>query len=117
MEPILKWQYDQMVKQLLLLQEHETNRDCPCNSAGEMCDRKHLMTIEAYAEETLAMDSDEGRQEMLQLLADEARERREREEKALCGEDVPEDLSEWCRHWRKELESVSLVCETEQSDS
>ena len=68
MKPILKWQYDQIIKELLLLQEHQTDPTCPCETDGEMCVRKHLFTIEAYAEETIPMEDDESfRQEIEQL--------------------------------------------------
>ncbi|WP_029896327.1 hypothetical protein [Desulfohalovibrio reitneri] len=111
MKPILKWQYDQLVKELLLLQEHQANPDCPCDTEGEMCVRKHLMTIEGYAEETGPMEPDGERGEKLRELAMEAREHREREERALCGQDVSEDLSGWTRGWRKEMEGFSLACD------
>jgi hypothetical protein len=57
MEKILKWQYDQLIKALLLLQEHQADTSCPCESGGEMCVHKHLMEIEAYAQETLPMEN------------------------------------------------------------
>ena len=113
MEAILKWQYDQMIKELLLLQEHEEDTSCPCESADEMCVRKHLMTIEAYSQETLSIESSEEYHDKLKRLMAEARDHRLREERALCGEDVPEDLVEWSRRWRKEFERYSLGCETE----
>jgi hypothetical protein len=112
MEPILKWQYDQIIKELLLLQDHQTDDSCPCAEAGEMCVRKHLMTIEAYAQETVPMEGQEEWKDKLGMLAAEAKEHREREEKALCGDDVPQSLSEWTRRWRKEFEAYSLACET-----
>jgi hypothetical protein len=69
MKPILKWQYDQIIKELLLLQEHQTDPTCPCETDGEMCVRKHLLTIEAYAEETIPMEDDESfRQKLEQLV-------------------------------------------------
>ncbi|MFW5733908.1 MAG: hypothetical protein ACOCWR_02500 [Oceanidesulfovibrio sp.] len=117
MEPILKWQYDHMVKELLLLQEHASDPSCPCETGGEMCVRKHLMTIEAYAEETTPMEGDEKRSELLQRIGDEARTHRLREEDALCGKDVPPDLTDWSREWRKRFESLSLACENAESDS
>jgi hypothetical protein len=115
-EPILKWQYDQMVKELLLLQDHQSDDTCPCSDAGEMCVRKHLMTIEAYAQETVPMEGDAGWKEKLGILAAEAKEHRRREEDALCGKDVSQDLSDWTRRWRKEFEAHSLACETEAQE-
>jgi hypothetical protein len=111
MEPILKWQYDQVIKELLLLQDHQTDDSCPCAEAGEMCVRKHLMTIEAYAQETVPMEGQEEWKDKLRKLAAEAKDLREREEAVLCGTDVPQNLSEWTRQWRKEFETHSLACE------
>ncbi len=117
MNPILKWQYDQIIKELLLLQEHQADKSCPCAFGGEMCVRKHLMTIEAYAQETIPMEQDETYREKLRDLAAEAISHREREEKALCSpESGSEDLSEWTRSWRKEFEMYSLACEREAEE-
>ena len=113
MGDILKWQYDRLVKELLLLQDHQADPSCPCDSGGEMCVRKHLMSIEAYAEETMSMEPDKTYRDKLQALSAEAVEHREREERALCDEDVPADLLEWTRQWRKEFEAHSLACDRE----
>ncbi len=75
--PILKWQYDQIVKELMLLQEHEFE-NCPCETSAEMCKRKHLMTIEAYTEETMAMESEIDRKDKLHGLCREAKDHRSR---------------------------------------
>jgi hypothetical protein len=109
MEPILKWQYDQLLKELLLLQDHQTDKTCPCETAGEMCVRKHLLTIEAYAQETLAMEHEEPYREKLSLLAIEAKRHREQEEASLLNQDDPQDLTKWTRRWRKEFEEYSLA--------
>lgn len=111
MKPILKWQYDQLVKELLLLQEHQADPHCPCEGAGEMCVRKHLMTIEGYAQETLAIEEDERWREKLGRLAEEALNYRHREEEALCAEGRSIDILIWSRNWRKEFEAYSLGCE------
>lgn len=116
MEPILKWQYDQMVKELLLLQDHE-NEDCPCESGGEMCKRKHLMTIEAYAQETLAMESNPELKENLQKLSADSKEQRIYEEQALCGIHGHNDLSAWARNWRKKFEGQSLSCDLHELEN
>jgi hypothetical protein len=118
MKPILKWQYDQIVKELLLLQEHQEDPTCPCDSGGEMCTRKHLMTVEAYAEETRSIEKDDEQRMVLADLAKQARERREQEEKALCKEDVPpSDLLDWTRDWRKKFEALSLACESGEDEN
>ncbi|MBS4021755.1 MAG: hypothetical protein KGZ79_04975 [Dethiobacter sp.] len=108
MKPILKWQYDQLIKELLLLQEHQTDTACPCSTDGEMCVRKHLMAIEGYAQETIAMADDEYR-DKLKDLAVEAQTYRQQEEKALLGEGEHVSLIEWTRNWRKEFEEHSLA--------
>ena len=116
MEPIVKWQYDQIVKELLLLQEHGEDKTCPCQSAGEMCVHKHLMTVEAYAQETSAMETDETYREKLRKLAVEAQDHRRQEEKALCDQGDHEDLVQWARNWRKEFEGYALACDLEAED-
>ena len=113
MKPIVKWQYDQIVKELLLLQEHAADKTCPCESAGEMCVHKHLMTIEAYAQETGAIETDEAYRKKLQTLAVEARDHRDHEEKALCEEGAHEDLIQWARDWRKQFEGYAMARDAE----
>jgi hypothetical protein len=110
MKPILKWQYDQIIKELLLLQEHQSDPSCPCESDGEMCVRKHLFAIEGYAEETIPMEDNETYREKLKKLAEEAKGRREVEEMSLLHghPEIPKDMVEWPRKWRKEFESYSL---------
>lgn len=114
MKPILEWQYDQLLKELILLQEHQADPHCPCETAGEMCVRKHLMTIEAYAQETLAIEDDAYWREKLMELAIEAKTHREEEEKALCGKGDSVDVLDWSRLWRKEFEAYSLGCDTDE---
>ncbi len=110
MTPILKWQYEQLLKEMLLLQSHLTDQDCPCETESEMCVRKHLLIIEAYAQETIPLETDEDLQAKLQHLAVEAKQKRNAEERMLRGEDqgLAEEDSEWVRGWRKEFESRSL---------
>ena len=109
MKPILKWQYEQIIKELLLLQEHQSDPSCPCGSDGEMCVRKHLFAIEAYAEETISMEDNESYRQKLEKLAREAKELRVAEESSLRGHstEVPPNTLEWPRKWRKEFESYS----------
>ncbi len=111
MKPILKWQYEQIIKELLLLQEHQSDPSCPCESDGEMCARKHLFAIEAYAEETIPMEDNETYRQKLKKLAQEAKERREVEEISLKSghDETTRDFVEWPREWRKEFESYSLT--------
>ncbi|NLP37118.1 MAG: hypothetical protein GX357_05670 [Firmicutes bacterium] len=111
MKPILKWQYDQILKELILLQEHQTDPTCPCTTDGQMCVRKHLLAIEAYVQETMAMEENEYYKEKLKELADQVQEYRRQEEAALRNEAEHADLIEWSRDWRKTFEEYSLVGE------
>ncbi len=110
MKPILKWQYDQIIKELLLLQEHQADPTCPCQTDGEMCVRKHLFAIEAYAEETIPMEDDESFRQKLEQLAKEAKQLRTDEESSLGvgGPERTTALIEWPRNWRKVFEPYSL---------
>lgn len=113
MKPILKWQYEQLAKTLLLIQGHGSDPTCPCASEGEACMRKHLMETEALAQETIPIDEDKKHKDDLWTLAEEARALREDEERALCGKNRQQktDITEWSRKWRKEFEGWSLACE------
>ena len=110
MNKMLEWQYDQVVKELLLLQDHMADPSCPCETGGEMCVRKHLFTIEAYAQESLSMEGNEEYYGKLGKLAGEAKDHRNSEEKHLRGEQAqgPANLLEWARDWRKQFEGYSL---------
>lgn len=110
---VMKYQYDQLLKHLILLQDHASARTCPYSPAGEMCIRKHLLTIEAYAQETIPMEDTETFKERLQDLEAESRSCRLTEEAAICGEEIDstEGLEQWARRWRKEFEVHALICE------
>jgi len=107
--PLVAWQREQIVKELLLLQNHASNPQCPCEYEGEFCIRKHLLTIEALAQETIPIDSSNA--ELYWKLAEEAREWRRKEERKICGEQVEDmgDLIVWSREWRKKFEAP--ICE------
>lgn len=111
MKAILEWQYDQLIKELILLQEHMADPHCPCERAGEMCVRKHLMTIEAYAQETMSIEEDPPWREKLKQLSLEAKALRATEEKALCEGSEGVDALDWSRLWRKAFEAYSLGCD------
>ncbi len=118
MEPrILKYQYEQIVKQLMLLQDHAAARTCPYTPSGEMCIRKHLLALEAYAEETLPMEKDRAYQEKLMALEGEALNFRLDQEKVLCKEteQLLDGMGEWARKQRKEFEMHCLTCELEKT--
>ncbi len=113
---LMKYQYEQIVKQLMLLQDHASARTCPYTPTGEMCIRKHLMTIEAYAVETLPMEENPDYQEKLASLESEAMNYRLDQEKVMCGanQEFLDGLDQWARKRRKDLEMHCLRCELEQ---
>jgi len=116
LKPILRWQYEQIAKCLLLIQGHGANIECPCSSEGEMCLRKHYLELEALCEETLPICDDDNIKQKLFDLAKEARELRADEELKLCGKEskLDTDTADWAREWRKQFEQYSLACEVKQ---
>ena len=114
---VLKYQYEQLIKHLLLLQDHAAARTCPYTPTGEMCIRKHLVTVEAYAEETIPIEGDPAFVGKLEALEAEARGYRLEQEAVLCGdkEQLLEGLDHWARKWRKEFELHALTCELQKT--
>lgn len=110
MNTVLKYQYDQIIKQLLLLQDHAAMRFCPYSPKGDFCIWKHLLAIEAYADETEPMEDDKSRKEQLETMEIEARSFRANEEAFMNGTKTESDLwlEDWARKWRKNLEPISL---------
>ncbi|WP_045221863.1 hypothetical protein [Desulfonatronum thioautotrophicum] len=102
---ILKWQYEQLLKEMLLMENHLENQDSSCETEREMCIHKHLLIIEVYAKETIPLETDEDMQAKLQHLAVEAKMKRNAEEKKMSGTDqgLKEDDSEWVRAWRNQI--------------
>ena len=115
MKPILKWQYDSLVQELLLLQQHIEDPTCPCESESEMCARKHLLTIEALAKETSTIETETSMRDKLLELAEWAREERKEEEKKLCGKEAKPFDAARIREWRKQFEAKSLPCQVSPS--
>lgn len=113
MKPILRWQYEQITKCLLLIQGHSSSIECPCSSEGEACLRKHYLELEALCEETSPICDDEEMKQKLFDLTKEARELRADEELKLCGKDgqLDTDIAAWSRNWRKQFEQACLVCD------
>ncbi len=109
---LLKYQYEQIIKHLMLLQDHAAARTCPYTASGEMCIRKHLMALEAYALETIPMEDDKTFKDKLDSLESEAYMYRLNQEAVLCDENVDfkEGLESWARNWRKEFELHTLTC-------
>ncbi len=117
MNSVLKYQYDQIMKQLLLLQDHAAMRFCPYSPGGDACIRKHLLAVEAYADETEPMEEDMAWKEKLEDLESEARSFRFMEEDFLTGKTNKSSvgLEDWARKWRKTVEPYSLFGETKQA--
>ncbi len=110
--PILQWQYQKLVQELLLLEGHLSDPNCPCESEGEACVRKHSLAVAALAEETGKMD--QPRSGELDQLAAWAYDVVKSEERKLCGkEGKPFDASE-ARTWRKKFEFLPLACSVSQ---
>lgn len=85
MNPLLRWQLEQIEKECGLLQGHATDPDCPCETDTEHCQRKHLLMIEALAEETYPMAEDEKTKGIMTDLADQARAWRKQVEQLTVG--------------------------------
>ncbi len=115
---MLNWQYDRIIGQLILLQDHAADPTCPCTlgESGEYCTAKHLLAIQEYAVETMQMADDPKIKGWLNDLSIEAREHRDREKQFQCGHPVDfKDLAEWARSRRKYLEPlVYNTCEIAQ---
>jgi len=106
---MLNWQYDRIIGQLILLQDHAADPTCPCTlgESGEYCTAKHLLAIQEYAVETMAMVGDPKIKSFLSDLSIEAGEHRDREIDYQCGELVEfADLVSWAREKRKFLEPL-----------
>jgi antirestriction protein ArdC len=106
---MLNWQYDRLIGQLILLQDHAADPTCPCTlgESGEYCTAKHLLAIQEYATETMQMVDDPELKGWLNDLSIEAREHRDREKQFQCGQPVDfKDLAEWARSRRKYLEPL-----------
>ncbi len=73
LSPLVRWQYEQIEAECVLLAGHATDPSCPCESDTEHCIRKHLLTIEALAKETYPMDISDQEKQGMADLADQAR--------------------------------------------
>jgi hypothetical protein len=121
MKAITRWQYEKLESNAGLLEEHLADPECPCNSDGENCARKHLKRIEDYGQETLvilARDPNSSSAEMNRLdeIIMQARGYRQAEERHICGQKVPEkefvNLA-WASNTRKYFEGLLVgTCDT-----
>ncbi|SDB10030.1 hypothetical protein SAMN05660653_00526 [Desulfonatronum thiosulfatophilum] len=103
--PALKWQYEQLLNEMLLLESHSADQGCSCETESEVCIRKHLLAIETYAQESVPLETDEELQTKLQQLVAESKLKRNAEERKLHGEDhgSAEGESEWVDAWRSQI--------------
>ena len=105
-ENLVLWQYRKVMGELLLTQAHSSDKSCPCelSSEAEYCLPKHLIALQAYAEETMAMVEDEKAKGMLLALAEGANDLRREYEEAEKAERPYDKITEFARQSRKELE-------------
>lgn len=124
MKPILKDQLTEIEGELLLLERHSSRRakdkkqrddgtpapgECPCNSDGEHCDRKHLLIIYKLCGETIPMTDEPRITEILDPIGREALAWKEVEDSVACGMTVKERVPyTWARTWRKKIEALSV---------
>lgn len=109
---MLKYQYGTMLDQLILLQLHAEDPNCPCSltgnkqgEVGEYCEPKHLRAVVALARETIAMEDDKARIKHLEVVVNEGTELLVKMEAILCGETVDfGEYASWARDKRKPLE-------------
>jgi hypothetical protein len=111
---MMKYQYDSILDQLILLQLHAESPDCPCSlkgtkqgEIGEYCEPKHLRAIVALARESIAMEEDDAKLSYLEKLVIEGSQLLKKMENKLCGkeEDIG-DYMTWARDIRKPLEEI-----------
>ena len=106
MKKITKWQLEQLEKELRLLQGHLVDPSCPCQTDGEHCVRKHLITIAALATETLPIAKTDEDREMLKKLTKEAQSYANIESWKICHSGLEINLvsADWARNWAKRVE-------------
>jgi len=106
-DKMLRWQYKKIVGELLLIQQHSSSVDCPCELVTEeyeMCLPKHLLTLESLAIETEPMTDDADLKEKLKAIAGAA------DDLSRAYREAPEDkrpyadIAQFAREARKELE-------------
>ena len=121
----MSWQLDRLIGQLMLVGDHYADPTCPCTFGytdpsgtyiGENCIPKHLLAIYEYATETQVMTDNEDLRDILLTIADEARQLREKEKEKLCGKEIEqEDITNWARDKRKDIEEYSLACDLKET--
>jgi len=105
---MLNWQYEKLIGQLTLLQEHSIDLTCPCELSNEheKCIPKHLITISSYCYETIPMSESSEVKEKLKQIAGAAEDlkREYLEAKNKNNEPPYNDMAEFARNARKEIE-------------
>ena len=86
----------EVAKQLLLLENHLCNPERRCSD----CIAKHLLTLEAYAEEAAELDTGGTLQEAAYALAEVARRAWHM---VFYGQVPPQQIQQWLRQHRKHL--------------
>jgi len=117
---ITKWQFEQLEKELRLLQGHLSDPSCPCQTDGEHCVRKHLITIAALAAETVPIAKGENEKKLLKELMDEAQGFANIENWKICHDDMKMNIvsADWARTWAKRVEhKVTGACTITGGDS
>lgn len=113
MDKILKNQYDQIAKQLVLLQDFATMRYFPYSPLGAVYIQRRLKAIEATIDKTEPIEFEEGWKERLQVLKREACDFRLREDAfhELNQRQRSQILEVWAKKWRSILEPQFLFSE------
>jgi hypothetical protein len=107
MKDILKWQLRKLTGELLLLQAHASDLSCPCELSTELenfCQPKHLIAIQAYAEETIAMTEDARLKDTLSGIAGAANDLRRAYEESPEDKRPYADIAQFARDARKAIE-------------
>ncbi len=111
----MRWQYQQILTHLSLLQDHVADPSCPCTKAdvGEYCVPKHLLTLSGYAAETMSMEENTDKQSQLMALQEEASHLHEQTRHVVCGVEGSDagDIVTWTRQWRKLFETDYYACD------
>ncbi|MDQ1280945.1 MAG: hypothetical protein QG670_2208 [Thermoproteota archaeon] len=107
MDKILKNQYDQIIKQLVILQDCATMNYFPYTSLGDTYIQRHLQTIEFCVDGIKSIESDEARKVKLKVLQIEARNFRlgEKTPSKVNRKQLTTMLEDWSSKWCDILES------------
>ncbi|MDP3732527.1 MAG: hypothetical protein Q8R31_05880 [Candidatus Omnitrophota bacterium] len=114
---MMKYQYQEIISQLSLLELHDVAIGCPCTLSGggdihEWCIPKHLLTIGALCGESSNMANTKSERDMLLDIQAEAMDYHEQAKKGIvCKKgNFPEGIAEWARKSRKSLEPLYYAC-------